>query len=253
MPKLNTGTMEEKVIQGSNFGYSAVRLNHLGASEYTLATIVMDVSGSVNDYKDELEKCLQEIIKSLKHSPRANNLLVRLVTFSDDTEEVHGFKLLSECNLDDYKGILNCGGMTALYDASFNAIEASNQYGKTLYNSGYTDINGIVVVVTDGANNASAHNRGDVKDVLKQAVNGEILESMVSILVGVDSDPSPRIKAQLQQYLQDYKNEANFTQYVGIGDANDKNIAKLANFISRSVSSQSSSLGTGGPSQTLIF
>jgi len=74
------------------------------------------------------------------------------------------------------------------------------------------------------------------------------MESLVSVLVGVNVQDR-RIGA----YLQDFKNEAGFTQYVELQNAHAKTLAKLADFVSRSIAAQSQALGTGGASQTLGF
>ena len=76
-----------------------------------MVTIAVDTSGSVSPFKDDLEKCIIAAINSCKYSPRADNLMVRLVEFNDKVSEVHGFKLLSEVNTADYTGSLNVGGM----------------------------------------------------------------------------------------------------------------------------------------------
>lgn len=47
--------------------------------------------------------------------------------------------------------------------------------------------------------------------------------------------------------------DAGFTQYVEVDNATDAKLAKLADFVSRSVSSQSQALGSGGPSKALTF
>ena len=76
----------------------------------------------------------------------------------------------------------------------------------------------------------------------------EALESILSILVGVNvNDPS------VSQWLKALHQNAGFTQYVELGDAKAATLAKLADFISRSISAQSQALGTGGPSQSLSF
>ncbi|UCE66565.1 MAG: hypothetical protein JSU85_00700, partial [Candidatus Zixiibacteriota bacterium] len=58
---------------------------------------------------------------------------------------------------------------------------------------------------------------------------------------------------ECKAYLDDFKDKANLQQFVNAGNATPKTLAKLANFISKSISSQSQSLGTGGPSQSLSF
>ena len=53
-----------------------------------------------------------------------------------------------------------------------------------------------------------------------------------------------------QRFLDGFATEAGM-KYLSAGDATNGKLAKLAEFVSQSVSSQSQSLGTGGPSQTI--
>src|SRR5260221_7548250 len=152
MPILNDNTMEQQALPTGHYGYSATRIDDLGASEYTLVTVVCDVSPSVSHFVKEMEEALREIVKACKYSPRADNLLIRLVTFAGYLDEAHGFKLLEQCNLDDYKNVLKIGSATALYDAAENSISAVAAYGKQLVQSDF-GANGIVFVITDGEDN----------------------------------------------------------------------------------------------------
>ncbi len=245
MPVLNDNAMTAQTLPTGHYGYSATRIERLGATEYTLVTVVTDTSGSVASFQREMEEALQEIVRACKLSPRADNLLIRLVTFADRLEETHGFKLLANCDPSDYAGILRIGGNTALYDATENAVAATTSYGKQLNDADF-GANAIVFVITDGGDNASKASVRQVHEAFEQAVASESLESLVSILIGVNAQ-------SLGAYLQDFKTEAGFTQYVEIGSANAKTLAKLAAFVSRSISAQSQALGTGGPSQSLIF
>lgn len=246
MPKirtdLNDETMETRPM--GTFGFSATRLEELGATEYTLATVVVDTSSSVHDFKNDMEACLREIVKACKLSPRADNLLLRVVAFDTTLTELHGYKLLEQCNLDDYNGCLDVGGMTALHDAAENAVSAANAYAKDLAENDFA-VNGIVVVITDGEDNQSKGYATDVQKACEAAMRSEVLESLVTILVGVGTKQYP----QLSGYLKDFQSAAGFMQYVEIDDANAKTLAKLAAFVSKSISMQSQSLGTGGPSK----
>ena len=76
MPLLNTPEMENVKGKGGSFTYSATRLAELGATEYTLASIVNDVSGSVTPYMKEMEDVLKQCVQSCKYSPRADNLKI---------------------------------------------------------------------------------------------------------------------------------------------------------------------------------
>src|SRR5207249_159947 len=120
----------EQALPNGHYGYSATRIDQLGAAEYTLATMVNDVSGSVAEFRDEMEEALRAIVGACRWSPRADNLMLRLVTFESQLKEVHGFKPLERCNPDDYLNVLRPGGWTALYDAAENAVSALASYGR---------------------------------------------------------------------------------------------------------------------------
>jgi len=246
MPIFTDG-MDSHQLKGSNYGFSAKRVEDLGATEYTIVAITGDKSGSVDPFRLEIENCIKEIVKSCRHSPRADNLMMRLTTFDDSLEEIHGYRPLSECDVDAYTDCVRPGGMTALYDAGCNAVDSAAQYGKSLTENDF-DVNAIVFVITDGMDNRSAMTASELKKSLERAVQSEALESIVSILVGVNvTDPG------VSRYLTDLHQQAGFTQYVELGDAKANTLAKLADFVSRSISAQSQALGTGGPSQSLSF
>jgi uncharacterized protein YegL len=137
--------------------------------------------------------------------------------------------------------------MTALYDATHNAVVSATTYGKDLTDHDF-DVNSIAFIITDGGDNASVLTVKDLNKALGRAVTSEAVESMVSILVGVNvADPT------LSQYLEDLKDEAGFSQYVELSDAKEKTLAKLATFVSRSISAQSQALGSGAATAPLTF
>lgn len=248
MPKFNSGDdLQTHTGQNGGYQFSATRIEDLGASEYTLASIVVDVSGSVSAYERELTESIKSILRACKWSPRADNLLVRVTQFEDNVHEIHGFKLLENCHEKDYDNVLNVRGCTALYDASVNGIDATRLYGRSLFGKDF-GVNGIVFVLTDGGDNASTLSAQSVRDAICQTRADESLESLATVLIGVNvSDPST------SKLLKDFHQTAGFTQYVEIGNADAKTLARLADFVSRSISAQSQSLGTGGPSRPLTF
>jgi uncharacterized protein YegL len=172
--------------------------------------------------------------------------MIRMLTFDTNVKEFHGFKPLENCAIDDYDNSLKVnGGLTALYDASENAISATANYGRTLIANDLS-VNGILFVITDGDDNRSTLSQNSVHDALKNAVSEETLESLVSVLIGVNITIPTMAK-----YLSDFKDAAGFTQYIELDNASAGKLAKLAEFVSKSISAQSQSLGTGGPSQQL--
>ncbi len=235
----------ETLNAGSNYKFSGTRINDLGASEYTLATIVVDASSSVQPFASQLETALKTVFKACDKSPRRDNLMLRVTQFSSKLDELHGFKLLNTIQDKDYDNILQIGGCTALYDAMDEAIQATGTYGKQLMDQDFL-VNSIVVVITDGEDNVSNINADRVKKSLQQVRHDENLESILVILVGVTNDD-----VNLNTYLTTVKDDSGCDQYVSIGSATPGRIAKLAEFVSQSISSTSSSLGTGAASAPL--
>jgi uncharacterized protein YegL len=247
MPILNDTQLDQINLPNSHYGYSATRLEDLGATEYTIATIVADISGSTAAFILDMEAAIARIVQACKFSPRADNLLLRLVAFDDSLSELHGFKLLENCNLADYGGTLRPGGSTALYDATQNAVASTTNYAQKLSSADFA-ANAILFVITDGMDNASKMSAKKVKAAFDEAVRTEALESIVSVLIGVSvQDP------EVSRYLKKFHVDAGFTQYVELDQADAKTLARLAEFVSQSISAQSQALGTGGGSQQLVF
>jgi len=239
--------MESLNIGASNFSFSATKIDELGATEYTLVSIVVDKSSSVSPFADLLLKMVKTIIESCKKSPRAENLMIRLLYFSskNQLEEVHGFKLLNSINTDDYKDIRPCG-CTALVDASFSAIGSTLTYAKNLIDQDF-DVNGIIFIPTDGEENNSTMTMSSIQKQIADSRKQENIESLQTILIGLTDD------GNISTYLQRFKDEAGLDEYIDVGEVTEKSLAKLANFVSQSISSQSQSLGSGSASQPLTI
>jgi len=244
MPRLDESMQSHKI--GGSFTFSAARVERLGATEYTLVTVAVDETGSVQGFSDQLREMLVTAVESCKKSPRSDNLLVRVLTFSDryknGVNEIHGFKPLGEIDANSYP-VIKPGGSTPLYDACYSAIGSQNVYGKQLVDQDFS-CNGIVFIITDGGENASVASAQMVADEAKKSISGEVLESMISVLIGING-------SSCSQWLSEFQKDAGLTQYIDAGDATPRKLAKLAAFVSKSVSSQSQALGTGGPSQNI--
>lgn len=249
MPKLDN--MQTIQIAGpGTFTFSAVRMDDLGATEYTLVTIVVDITSSVIPFAGELLKCVKKIVEACKKSPRAENLLIRLLTFNTNIQEIHGFKLLSDIKPEDYK-TFKPQGMTALYDAAYSGVSATLEMAKRLIQQDF-DVNGCVYLITDGMDNASTMTPKTIADKIQDAVKGEEIESLVTVLVGL-INPNDNYAKDVRRALTTFQVEANLTQFVDAGDATAQRLAKLAQFVSQSISAQSQALGTGAASQPLQF
>lgn len=244
MPRLQDQDVEQ-LQAGSNYKFSGTKLDKLGASEYTLVGICCDASGSVEPFAAHLERMLKTVLKSCAKSPRCDNLMIRLTQFNDTLTELHGFKMLSAIKESDYDSILQIGGMTALFDATDEAVQCMASYAQTLTAKEYT-ANGILFVITDGQNNRGHVTPADIAKAVKKARLAETMESITVILIGVTNNA-----ADMDVYLRTFKDDAQLDQYVDIGSATPGKCAKLAEFVSQSVSSTSQALGSGGPSQPI--
>ncbi|MNI49922.1 hypothetical protein D3C73_1045610 [compost metagenome] len=191
---------------------------------------------------------MKEIVEACKKSPRAENLMIRFVTFNSDVYEEHGFTLLSAINSDNYQKIKQSSGTTALYDATISAVDSIKEYGKKLMNQDF-DANAIVFVITDGEDNASRNDIFDVRKTIQSAIKEECVESIRTVLVGLNTSASSNLSAA----LDDFKTKSDIEQYIDITDVSANSLAKLAAFVSKSISAQSQALGTGGPSKALTF
>jgi hypothetical protein len=234
--------LDHHAIAGTSYGFSAVRIADLGATEYTLVGIAADASASVQGWADQIEDCIAEVARSCGCSPRADNLLCRVAAFDHRVHEVHGFRPLGDIDPDrDYRDTVRHGGSTALYDASLNAIAAVRDYAEQLDGADF-ECNGIVFVVTDGADNASTAKLDEITDALERATKSGHLDSMLAVLVGVGTaDPG------LRRHLDALHKKAGFSAFIEIDRADAKHLAQLARFVSKSIALQSRALGTAGP------
>ena len=220
------------------FGFTGARFNKLGASDYTLVTIGVDETGTVSGFELELTKMLQTAVDACKESPRSENILVRVLYFSSKyrggVNEIHGFMPLADIDTASYPTLDPAGG-TPLCDATYSSLSATNLYAEELRKKDY-GVNGIFFIITDGDENCSVATMRMIKDEQQKALKGEHLESLISILVGVNA-------AQYQYALDKFKDDAGMTGYRDAKDATPRNLAKLAAFVSASISSQSQALG----------
>ena len=240
--KLFTDDMQTGTAR--NFSFSAVRPEKLGATEYTLVSLVMDKTGSVYGFENDLLKVKRSVVDACRRAPRAEYLMFRSVEFNDKVDEIHGFVELINIDPSKYRAP-NCTGSTALFDATYSAVAVTNEYARTLADNDF-NVNGIVIVVTDGDDNVSIQTAKAIADEIRRGVQNEWLESLNVILVGVNANCC-------RKQLDAFYRKGGLAQYVDVGDATPHKLARLADFVSRSIASQSQSLGTGGPSQALTF
>ena len=247
MPRLNDIDLKTFHLAGSHYGYSATPVDALSATEYTLAVLAVDGSGSTWNFRPQLQKAVKDAVLGCKPplNPRGDNLMVRVVEFDTTIREEHGFKPVANLDPGAYDHFMKKSGGTALYDCAENVVGSLVDYGKKLTDQDY-QVNALAAFLTDGQDLDSKFGPGEVKKRVEQARTGEQVESIRLILIGLNPNRDP----DLDRYLRKFADEAGFDQYVNLEDLSDAKFAKLGGFISQSISAQSSSLGKG-PSKPL--
>lgn len=250
---MNTSVQMDEFAIGSGFNFSGQIIDELDASEYTLATILLDESSSVGGKQDQIRDMLVAAVGACYSSPYSSNLMVRVGSFSSrytrggsagGVDELHGFKTLAEIDVNAYPA-LKPGGSTPLNDAVYSGVGAANTYAQQLSDMDF-GVNGITIIVTDGGENSSVATTSMVKEELQKAVKGEVMESHLSILVGIDNG-----YGNVSDVLDAYQRDTGIDKFIWAGEATKGKLAKLAEFVSQSISSTSQALGTGGPSQNI--
>lgn len=230
----------------STFQFSGVSVDVLEANSYTLATLVLDMSGSVSSYYAQLKTMIKSVIETLRdpRAPFADNILLRLVTFNGRVYEEHGFLPLTSINVDGYDSINAPSGLTSLYAACVNAAEAVQTYGMNLMQQDY-EVNAINFIVTDGGDNdrSGQFTSQSVLQLTKQLETAEAVESCRSILIGMNTK-----YGSVKQELTQFHKEGGFDQYLDIEDATPENMGQFGSFVSKSISMQAQANGSGAAS-----
>ena len=241
----------ESLVTGGGFGFSVTKIDELDSTEYTLVTIAIDTSPSVDGFKDPLLLALKNAVLGCKLSGRVDYILLRVVTFNSSLTEVHGFIPVVSIDPDSYDPF-RCTALTALHDAIGEAVDATLIYGEQLKASDYK-VNACVYIITDGLNNDSRkYGVNDLAALLKDAVQGEKVSSLLSVLVGVNSNGRDNGR-RIGDVLEELQEKVGISQYIDIGDATPKQLAKLGGHISKSVSSQSQRVAGWTVSQPIPF
>jgi hypothetical protein len=70
------------MLPGGGYGYTGAPVDTLTSFENTIALGLLDESGSTGGFAKDMEKAVKAIIKSLRLSPRADNLIYRHCHFA---------------------------------------------------------------------------------------------------------------------------------------------------------------------------
>lgn len=150
-----------------------VGLDQLGSNEVTLAMNILDMSGSMGPHAADLMRAYNEdYLKAMRCSPAADDILVSTIVFDDVIELLHGYVTLgdaAELSIQNYEP----RGSTALYDAVAGGLTNMVLYSQQLRQSGVA-VRCVVIVYSDGEDNASKQKAKDIKRTVKELLKQEL-------------------------------------------------------------------------------
>ncbi|MBK9052818.1 MAG: VWA domain-containing protein [Chloroflexi bacterium] len=150
-----------------------VGLDQLASNDVTLAMNILDMSGSMYPFAADLIRAYSDdYLRAMAGSTAADDILVSTVLFDDEVELFHGY-----VNLKDAppltRAVYQPDGSTALYDAVAAGLTNMVLYAQQLRQSGVM-VRCIVIVYTDGEDNASKQNASAVKRAAQELLKHEI-------------------------------------------------------------------------------
>lgn len=158
-------------------GCAGIDIDDIDSEEVTLVTVLIDASDSMHLHTGEVVKAYKEqFLEPLKKAKNAESILVSTWVFSrtgdpkDNVRLVHGYTPVPQCpEIDnDY----HPNGMTPLYDAVFKGITGLVSYGQSLRDNG-TRTKSIVVILSDGWENASNVGKATVRQLSKDVLQAQ--------------------------------------------------------------------------------
>lgn len=214
----------EEIQNSFGLNFNNFDADNIQSDETINCVFVIDKSGSVYSYVNDMNNALNDFLQTMQKSHVADKLLVSTVEFDGHVSVVSGFQPISNVKPFDIKP----GGMTALYDAVKVGLENAISYREQLQNSGLT-AKTLVFIITDGDDNSSTTDPSEIKQIIGDIYKNETNAfSFTIIMFGVGSE------ADFDSAREKMGIDKNLMAKVGTTGAE---IRKMINFISSSVSS----------------
>ena len=150
-----------------------VSLDNLATNEVTLAMNIIDMSGSMHPYANDLIRAYNDdYLAAMGQSTAADDILVSTILFDDQVQLLHGYLNLADVPPLDRRAY-HPSGSTALYDAVANGLTNMVLYAQQLRRAGVM-VRCIVIVYSDGDDNASKQSAADVRRAVRDLLKHEI-------------------------------------------------------------------------------
>jgi uncharacterized protein YegL len=212
-----------------DFNFGNFNPENVEVEETINAVFVIDKSGSIASYVNELNKQFNEFVSEFQKSHHASKLFVSIVEFNDQVNVRSGFQPIENVPVIDFSKDVR--GMTALYDGTKVGLENALNYREGLENAG-VNCKTLLFVITDGEDNASRCRPSEVQSIITKLMTDERnYASFDAILFGIGGG--------MDNYFNQAAAEMGI-QKVAVMSNSAKDIKKMINIISSSVSSSAS-------------
>lgn len=165
---LLVANLDETVLMGC-LGTAA---EDLDASDATLVSVVLDMSGSMSPHQRTVIDAYDAMLKALAGSKAAASILLSTWVFADRPALLHGYQPVGwhqPLTVAEYAP----DGCTALHDALLGCMTGLVAYGQQLLDNGVPNRR-VVFVLSDGEDNASTARALDVRTAAKALLAQEV-------------------------------------------------------------------------------
>jgi len=183
MSQASVGLMVNNLNANTMLGAQGASADDLAGDQVTLFVEIIDKSGSMGVVQDTVIHAYNEQVRALKASKMADSILMSTWTFSTRSELLHGYLPLDSVP-DLSRAVYSPDDLTALYDAILDAFTSVVAYAQTLIDAGI-QVKVVVVVLTDGQNNASRHSAAAVATIAADLLKKEYY-TLALVAFGVD-------------------------------------------------------------------
>ncbi|RMG99960.1 MAG: hypothetical protein D6706_04720 [Chloroflexi bacterium] len=148
-------------------------LDQLASNDVTLAMNIIDMSGSMMPYASDLIHAYNEAyLEAMRGSSAAEDILVSTILFNNQVYLLHGYMPLLDTPPLTRSQYMPAGS-TALYDAVAGGLTNMVLYAQQLRQSGVM-VRCIVIVYSDGEDNASRQKARDIRRAAEELLKHEI-------------------------------------------------------------------------------
>jgi uncharacterized protein YegL len=171
--------MEEIEDFSGNFGVNFTNFdpNNLVTDEVIGITVVIDKSGSVYNYVDDMNDALNDFLHTMQKSHHSSKMMVQVVEYDDKVNVVNGYQPILDVK--DFNVLPN--GLTSLYDGVYVALKNSMEYKEKLEQQGISFKN-LIFNISDGEDNNSSKTAADIKKFVENIYANESNYGDVSII-----------------------------------------------------------------------